>query len=385
MYACDFEYDGKYLSDFGFVVCSLDGEADAQAAEIGSQIEFEVVPVNSGKLNRFNGSKYSECLTTTFQICKDPKFFEDTKMMRISREEFQMLSRWLNRRGFYKFRPFDFYEAGFAHPHFYATFNLSKVDIGKETYGIELTATTNSPFGYAPERWQRFKFDGSNSITFRDPSDEIGYIYPRMKITCLESGALELSNEFTGSNTVIKNCSNGEVIYFSGDSFIITSSEINHDLMDDFNFDFFCFGNDESSRENVITASLQCNVEIGYEAIIKDTISGSGYSDMMYDSTYDFIGRDVGDGTISYGDLIQEVRDRQNYATKDEIRKLFKSKGTVNSYGDLPTDRRLVKIGDVYNVEDDGMDYVWTGEEWDSLGSIIEPLSEEEINSVFLI
>ena len=41
-------------------------------------------------------------------------------------------------------------------------------------------------------------------------------------------------------------------------------------------------------------------------------------------------------------------------------------------------------VGDVYNVEDTGMNYGWTGTAWDALGQMfqLDPLSEEEIKAI---
>jgi hypothetical protein len=42
-------------------------------------------------------------------------------------------------------------------------------------------------------------------------------------------------------------------------------------------------------------------------------------------------------------------------------------KGSVSTYSNLPSTG--VSIGDVYNVEDTGMNYAWTGTKWDALGA----------------
>ena len=67
---------------------------------------------------------------------------------------------------------------------------------------------------------------------------------------------------------------------------------------------------------------------------------------------------------------ISEV-DLSNYYTKSEIdskiSSVYSFKGSVVSVTNLPT---TATIGDVYNVEDTGMNYAWTGTEWDSLGTI---------------
>lgn len=79
--------------------------------------------------------------------------------------------------------------------------------------------------------------------------------------------------------------------------------------------------------------------------------------------------------------------------TRDEIGKVYKYKGTVDTYSELPTGLSEENIGDVYNVKDTGVNYAYAGigEEnadekgWDSLGGIftISAISDEMIDSLF--
>lgn len=55
---------------------------------------------------------------------------------------------------------------------------------------------------------------------------------------------------------------------------------------------------------------------------------------------------------------------------QQQISAVFVYKGSVESYEDLPTEGR--SVGDTYNVEDDGVNYVWNGEDWDALGTSID-------------
>ena len=52
---------------------------------------------------------------------------------------------------------------------------------------------------------------------------------------------------------------------------------------------------------------------------------------------------------------------------KDMLGQVYKFKGSVATKDDLPTG---ATVGDVYNVTDTGVNYGWTGTEWDSLGGI---------------
>lgn len=52
-----------------------------------------------------------------------------------------------------------------------------------------------------------------------------------------------------------------------------------------------------------------------------------------------------------------------------EISTVYDFKGSVASVSNLPDS---ADIGDVYNVTDTGMNYAWTGSEWDALSSIVD-------------
>lgn len=60
----------------------------------------------------------------------------------------------------------------------------------------------------------------------------------------------------------------------------------------------------------------------------------------------------------------------------------YKYKGSVATQSDLPSSGNTV--GDVWNVQADGMNYAWNGTSWDSLGSdfTIEALSNSDIDQI---
>lgn len=53
----------------------------------------------------------------------------------------------------------------------------------------------------------------------------------------------------------------------------------------------------------------------------------------------------------------------------EKLSKVYRPCGSVATYDDLPTD---AEVGDVYNLLDTGVNYAWTGTEWDSLAGIID-------------
>lgn len=56
MYATDFEYDGKKLSDMGFLICNFDSNG-LNVINTGSKITFNKVAMHSGKKYSLVGTK----------------------------------------------------------------------------------------------------------------------------------------------------------------------------------------------------------------------------------------------------------------------------------------------------------------------------------------
>ena len=273
MRAIDFEYDNQYLSDYGFIICDFNFGSGANEIDAGSTITFNKISRHSGKKYSLSSTQYDECVTTSFDICKNPDIY-DPKDMEISNDEYRDIMRWLNRREFLKFQVIDDGNDNFERDTCYynASFNVDKIKINEKLCGMRLTMETDKPFGYGQEQSVSWTFSDSNvSKILSDISDEIGYTYPTVIITINRNGDLSLYNELENCTTVIKNCKVGEVITLNGDTQIITTTYASHDICNDFNFEFFRIGNTINNRNNRISVSLPCNVVIKYTPIIKDT------------------------------------------------------------------------------------------------------------------
>jgi len=269
--AVDFEYDGQYLSDFGFIICHFDGGAGLETVSAGAEITFNTVAKRRGKAFTLVSSQYDSCITTTFQICKNVCDNDDS--MVITDDEYRDIARWLNRTEFCEFMVlYDDENDAYRDPcYFNAGFNLSRITIGDELFGIELTLETDSPFGYGPlvQRTYTITDSSGGDVTFTDPSDDIGYVYPDVVLTCSDSGAYNITNAMTGTVTTITGCTSGEVITMQGEPMIITSSLSTHDIASSFNFIFMKVGNTYASRQNTITVSKPCTLQISYNPIVK--------------------------------------------------------------------------------------------------------------------
>lgn len=70
------------------------------------------------------------------------------------------------------------------------------------------------------------------------------------------------------------------------------------------------------------------------------------------------------------------VVNKPDLALKSDLANVYRYKGSVGSYDELPTEG--LESGWVYNTEETGMNYAWNGEAWDALGQLlsIEPATQ---------
>lgn len=74
--------------------------------------------------------------------------------------------------------------------------------------------------------------------------------------------------------------------------------------------------------------------------------------------------------------------DLSAFAKKTDIASAYNYKGSKATYSALPTTGNTV--GDVWNVEDTGMNYAWTGSAWDALGGSVDLsgyMTTEQVNA----
>lgn len=278
MYALDFEYDGKRLSDYGCIICDFDFSGGAAVATAGSTVTFNRASRNYGKIWSLTGISYDSCIETTFDICKDPDLYdldlnsEDPRVFTYN--EFRSLAKWLNRTdGFHRFNVFSL-EKDSEIVYFNASFNIEKIKVQEKIVGLRLSMFTDRPFGVGAERTfsQTISADAITlnkqyKIDYR--SDVIGDIYPKVVITIRRSGNFVLTNVTNESTLTIKDCSIGEVITVDPDTLMISSST-DRNLWDNFNFKYFKLSNTIDNGDNYFTVSLPCTIEITYQPIIKD-------------------------------------------------------------------------------------------------------------------
>lgn len=268
MYALDFQYDGIYLSEYGFIICDFNGSNGASAVSAGSDLTFTKIKKNNGYRYSLASAQYNGCIQTQFDICKDP---DKHGNLEISKDEFRKIMRWLNRKQFCQFcvgrddlkdNDTVYYNASFA---------VQKIYIGEILYGLRLNMETDSPFGWRAEVTKSFTVTNTEEdYMVTDLSDEIGDTDINLEITCNSAGDLTVTNTTNGISTEIDNCASGETITMDGTLQQIGSSVVSHKIQNDFNFQFMKISNGLKTTKNTLTFSLPCNVTIKYRPIVKD-------------------------------------------------------------------------------------------------------------------
>lgn len=265
MQLIDFEFNGEKLSDRDLMLCNFD--SFSEEVEVANMVAINTVRVPNSNKYMGVGYSYEDALTIEFSICKN---FCNTDVLSMSDTELNGIMRWLNRKKFCKFKPI-YDDDSFKDVYFYGTFNLQPVKMGADIVGLNLTFTTNAPFGFIEPSTYNFTFNDENTeFVIDDTSDEIGHIYCDATIKCLEAGDLEISNFLDINNTVIvRNCVANETITLHGEQKIIESDKTHNALYNDFNYNFLRINNTYEDIQNVFTSNLQCEISITYSPIRK--------------------------------------------------------------------------------------------------------------------
>lgn len=76
------------------------------------------------------------------------------------------------------------------------------------------------------------------------------------------------------------------------------------------------------------------------------------------------------------------IQNKPDLALRSDITAMYKYKGSVANHASLPAGGN--QTGDVWNVEETGMNYAWNGTEWDALGQVfdIQGISNAEIDTI---
>ncbi len=265
----DFEFNEETLSDHNLVIGYISGADDS--VPLSSPMIMNTVKV--GDRNKIVSRQYDDVITKTFTIVKSP-CYSNGKDIFFTDDELYEISAWLQSKDYYKFKPI-YDDGSFPDIHFYGRFDINAIYGNGSIIGLELTLTTDSPYGYGEEQEVTYSVSSDNSEfrVFND-SQEYGYLYfEEFNIKCNSSGTFKMTNDNdisleTGHayQTRIENCLADENITIDCQHKIITTDNSTHEetLFDDFNWNYPRLVCDYVSPLNVFTVdtSLLSDAEI---------------------------------------------------------------------------------------------------------------------------
>ena len=119
--------------------------------------------------------------------------------------------------------------------------------------------------------------------------------------------------------------------------------------------------------------------KVGGHTVAKDVPEDAAFTDTTYEAATAST-----PGLMSAADYtkLAAFSAASEYAKKTDVSGLYKWKGSKASYSLLPTTGN--EVGDVWNTDDTGMNYAWTGDAWDALGGTfkIDPITNTEIDTI---
>lgn len=266
MYAIDFEFDGKRLSDFGCILTTFDGLKNG-AVPSGGSIIFSTGKSLTGDRYDIYSSSYDSPFTASFTICKNPCDPLNADNMDFTPREVSKIQRWLCRKD--KYCKFRILEDGYEGIYWNGYFNSQQHVLGSSIVGFDLVFTADAPYAYLDDIKLHFNNSANTQFLVDSKSDDEGYIFPDMTITFNSAGNFSLINDRDAKIMHINNCLNGETITISGNQLLISSSNENHDLSTDFNFTFPRIINTYENTKNYFTPNLSCTIDISYSPIIR--------------------------------------------------------------------------------------------------------------------
>lgn len=130
----------------------------------------------------------------------------------------------------------------------------------------------------------------------------------------------------------------------------------------------------KANYDAAYTHSTQAHAPSNAEANVIDSISVNGTALTVTNKGVN----------VTVPTTVASLTDAADYAKKTDITGVYKYKGSVAAVANLPASGNTA--GDVYDVQDTGMNYAWNGSAWDALGEsavAIDAITNSEIDAMF--
>ena len=255
MYATDFTFDGRKLSNYGLMIGEISGSSSSTTTTGGVTVKNVSVP---GKDSfEIYASTYDGSIVWEIGLIKYD--CSDINNHYISQTEDAVIRRWLIRKDGYHWIHFD--QDEFEDIFYKVYINLSPIYINGRLVGYHATITSNCEYGFSKEHVYDFFLNWNDSFEIVNISDEHGYIYPTYTITSLSSGNLIFQNlceEDQNRYTQLYDIKNNQIVHIDSENEMIEGISY-----DKWNWKFPRMVQDVYGyKSNKFTSNLPCTVNM---------------------------------------------------------------------------------------------------------------------------
>lgn len=203
-YGSSFIYNNRSSEEFDLIIGGF--ESKSTVLNIDRAVEKSSMNKYRHKVNTY-GVNYSDVLSFTIQLIKDPCKYSDQESLRFTRAEIREIAAWLTSpitpRLFHMFNYPD--NTDMEYDYFGMFINIEAQDNG--VYSINCTFECNTPYALSSE--QSIVITGGQGVV-TNPSDEYeDYVYPTVIITPtsteLNPYSIRLINESDGNRSITLN------------------------------------------------------------------------------------------------------------------------------------------------------------------------------------
>lgn len=228
------------LSDYGLILASFEDMSETED-ELGMNYETVEEYISNNPVPVFIDAKYSEKLRPVATLVKNPCLLQEDYF---TEHDCRSILREIT--GFYGYRKMQVYSNAIDEL-LYFNVRINNVKYKKimgKVVGIILEMECDSQFAWSKEFNYTYKVTAGSTLSFYNISDDLNnYLKPTVKIKASSDiKELEMIN-LSDNNwaTTLKNISANEIITMDCKNEILTSSNKNRLILNDFNLHFMRF------------------------------------------------------------------------------------------------------------------------------------------------